>query len=55
MENNEKNPLLRFTEPMARDRLRLTREQIMSIPDRAVRRAAIAENIKLFEGDRYHG
>ena len=30
---------------------RLTREQIMNIPDRALRRAAIAENIKLFKGE----
>ena len=29
----------------------LTREQIISIPDRALRRAAIAENIKLFKGE----
>ena len=29
----------------------VTREQIISIPDRALRRAAIAENIKLFKGE----
>ncbi len=29
----------------------VTREQIISIPDRALRRAAIAENIQLFKGE----
>ena len=44
----ERTPV-RFTAPVT-DGGSLTREQIISIPDRALRRAAIAENMKLFEG-----
>lgn len=53
---DEKNKLLiKFTAPMGRDKIRPTKEQIMAIPDRARRRAAIAENMKLFEGGKHHG
>lgn len=41
---------VRFTAPMA-GKSRPTREQIIKIPDRALRRAVIAENMKLFEGE----
>ena len=41
---------VRFTAPMGAES-RPTREQIIKIPDRALRRAAIAENMKLFEGE----
>ncbi len=45
----ERTPVC-FTAPVT-DGGSLTREQIISIPDRALRRAAIAENMKLFEGE----
>ena len=41
---------VRFTAPVT-DGDSLTREQIIGIPDRALRRAAIAENMKLFKGE----
>lgn len=41
---------VRFTAPTA-PRATATVEQIMQIPDRALRRAAIAENMNLFKGD----
>ena len=41
---------VRFTAPMGAES-RPTREQIIKIPDRALRRAAIAENINLFKGE----
>ena len=41
---------VRFTAPMGA-KSRPTREQIIKIPDRALRRAAIAENINLFKGE----
>ena len=41
---------IRFTAPMAAQR-RPTREQIIKIPDRALRRATIAENMTLFKGE----
>ncbi len=43
-------PPVRFTAAVT-DSGAVTREQIISIPDRALRRAAIAENIKLFKGE----
>ena len=48
-------PPVRFTAPLGREKFRPTKEQIMAIPDRARRRAAIAENMKLFKGDKNHG
>ncbi len=41
---------VRFTAPMGGED-RPTREQIIKIPDRARRRAAIAENMRLFKGE----
>ena len=41
---------VRFTAPMGGD-IPPTRDEIMSIPDKAARRAAIAENMKLFKGE----
>ena len=46
---------VRFTAPMGRDVDRPTKEQIMAIPDRGRRRAAIAENMRLFQGGKRHG
>lgn len=43
-------PPVRFTVPMSPDQAP-TREQIIKIPDRARRRAAIAENMRLFKGE----
>ena len=41
---------VRFTAPLAAAS-RPTREQIIKIPDRTLRRAVIAENMKLFKGE----
>ena len=41
---------VRFTAPMA-GKSRPTRDEIFKIPDRALRRAVIAENMKLFKGE----
>ncbi len=43
-------PPVRFTVPLGPDQAP-TREQIIKIPDRARRRAAIAENMRLFKGE----
>ncbi len=43
-------PPVRFTVPMGPE-MAPTREQIIKIPDRARRRAAIAENMRLFKGE----
>ena len=41
---------VRFTAPMG-ETAPATKDEIMSIPDKALRRAAIVENMKLFKGD----
>ncbi len=50
---SDRSDRARFTARMARDGDgTMTREQIMAIPDRSLRRAAIAENLDLFEKEK---
>ena len=57
MEENEmstEQPAV-FTQRLDRGTGWLTREEIMAIPDRKIRRAALAENINYLKGDFYYG